>query len=302
MQQLQTQQPEQPAFFEQRILMLALTFIGGSLDAYTYVMKDRVFGNSQTGNLVNFAFRVARKEYSLAVESFVPIVTFILGMMVSSWVKTLVPKNRVVHYTHVGLFIEFVLITGVSFVPEKVPLVTVIGVSLACSFQYAYFRKIKGVPFATTMCTGNMRTFADNFYSFLVMRDMKAGRNAFWLFAVVVTFWCGSAFTAYMTEYLKLYTALISSGIILIVLLGMLLYSAAYHEHITVGHMLANFEYQLFHHSDDPEEDGQAVSSNKQQPSNATSTEKHDAIPIEMKDISSHSSANGTESATDKKK
>ena len=33
-------------------ISLILTFIGGFLDSYTYVLYDKIFANTQTGNLI----------------------------------------------------------------------------------------------------------------------------------------------------------------------------------------------------------------------------------------------------------
>ena len=40
-------------------LGIALALSGGMMDAYSYVMRDKVFANGQTGNIILFSINVA---------------------------------------------------------------------------------------------------------------------------------------------------------------------------------------------------------------------------------------------------
>ncbi len=46
---------------ESLILGLFLAFVGGFLDAYTYVARDHVFANAQTGNIVLLGINIMEK-------------------------------------------------------------------------------------------------------------------------------------------------------------------------------------------------------------------------------------------------
>ncbi len=70
------------------ILGILLAIVGGFLDAYTFVSRDGVFANAQTGNMVIFAVKVVNEEWDIAVLYLAPIVAFIIGVLVSELIKT----------------------------------------------------------------------------------------------------------------------------------------------------------------------------------------------------------------------
>ena len=41
-----------------------LALVGGFLDAYTYLCRGNVFANAQTGNIVLFGAKLAKKDFS----------------------------------------------------------------------------------------------------------------------------------------------------------------------------------------------------------------------------------------------
>ena len=63
------------------IMGMLLAFVGGYLDAYTYITRDGVFATAQTGNTVLFAVRAASPEYDGAVQNIPPFVAFIAGVL-----------------------------------------------------------------------------------------------------------------------------------------------------------------------------------------------------------------------------
>lgn len=52
---------------------LCLCFIGGFLDAYTYVSRGGVFANAQTGNIILLILGLAAGEGGAALRYLVPI-------------------------------------------------------------------------------------------------------------------------------------------------------------------------------------------------------------------------------------
>lgn len=53
-------------------LGILLAIVGGFLDAYTYVSRDGVFANAQTGNMVLLGIRAAQGEWKETVR-FIPL-------------------------------------------------------------------------------------------------------------------------------------------------------------------------------------------------------------------------------------
>ena len=68
-------------------LGILLAIVGGFLDAYTFISRDGVFANAQTGNMVLLAVKAASKDWQGSLLFIPPIIAFILGVLVSEIVK-----------------------------------------------------------------------------------------------------------------------------------------------------------------------------------------------------------------------
>ena len=59
-------------------ILLALS--GGLMDAYSYIVRDRVFANAQTGNMLLFGVNLSEGNIRLAIHYLVPVVAFAIGL------------------------------------------------------------------------------------------------------------------------------------------------------------------------------------------------------------------------------
>jgi len=64
-------------------IILALT--GGFLDAYTFLVRGKVFANAQTGNIVLLGTNLFQGEFKQALSYLVPIVAFIVGVFITEF-------------------------------------------------------------------------------------------------------------------------------------------------------------------------------------------------------------------------
>ena len=72
--------PEKPS---QSILVGCLLAASGGLqDAYTYNVRDQVFANAQTGNMVLVGQSLALGQWAVAVEHLIPVLAFAGGVFV----------------------------------------------------------------------------------------------------------------------------------------------------------------------------------------------------------------------------
>ena len=65
---------------ESFVVGILLCLCGGFQDAYTYVCRDKVFANAQTGNIVLLGNHLAQQDWSGAVRYAVPILAFTAGI------------------------------------------------------------------------------------------------------------------------------------------------------------------------------------------------------------------------------
>ena len=54
-------------------LGIVLAASGGFMDAYSYIMRDHVFANAQTGNIVLFGVNLQKRDFTQAFYYFVPL-------------------------------------------------------------------------------------------------------------------------------------------------------------------------------------------------------------------------------------
>lgn len=141
-----------------------LTLSGGFQDAYTYYCRGNVFANAQTGNIVLMGSHLAAREWNLAVRYLAPVLAFAGGVYMAEHVKRLHRQDRRFHWRQLIVAIEIILLFVVGFLPQDMNMAANIIVSFVCALQVNAFRKIKGSPYATTMCIGNLRSATENLY------------------------------------------------------------------------------------------------------------------------------------------
>ena len=72
-----------PALFRRYGVSLALASVGGFLEAYTYVTRDGVFANAQTGNIARMGINLARGNVLLTLRYLIPVIAFMAGVTLS---------------------------------------------------------------------------------------------------------------------------------------------------------------------------------------------------------------------------
>ena len=173
-------------------ILLALT--GGFLDAYTYLCWGGVFANAQTGNIVLLAVDAAQRQIGKAVYYLVPVTAFFLGVLAAEWIRKPSSAKRVMQWEHIILLVEILLMLVIGFLPVQMPNAVVnVTISFICSMQVHSFRRMKGAPYATTVCTGNLRSAAENFFLFCTEKDVEAWRR-FLRYMLIIACFCVGAF------------------------------------------------------------------------------------------------------------
>ena len=173
---------------------MLLTFAGGFLDAYTYICRGHVFANAQTGNVVLLGINIANGRWSEAAFCLIPIISFIAGILFAEAIKRRFKHNQAVHWRQIVLAIELVVLIAVGFIPTgEYNASANVAVSFVCSLQVESFRKLKGNPYATTMCTGNLRSATEHLFRHSTEGERKFLTSSLQYYAVTVIFIVGAA-------------------------------------------------------------------------------------------------------------
>ncbi len=121
-------------------------------------LQGQVFANAQTGNLVLLGQNLAMGNWPAALHYVIPLAAFLSGVYVTEWVHQRCRDYRKIHWRQIVLLVEVLLLAAVGLMPQLVNMLANACLSFACAMQVNSFRKFKGLPFATTMCIGNMRS------------------------------------------------------------------------------------------------------------------------------------------------
>ncbi|MBQ9323522.1 MAG: DUF1275 domain-containing protein [Clostridia bacterium] len=208
-------------FAESFIPNAIMSLCGGFLDAYTYIVRDRIFANTQTGNFVLLGMNLAGRNYSLCIRYLVPIAAFSVGAFITSLAYAK-GKNIPEHWWRRDILgLEILALAVVAFIPTTHNNIANASVSFACGLQAQSFRKVGGFTYASTMCTGNLRSFSAAL-GHLVLHDVPdAGVHCLALGGMLLFFTFGAAAGWALSELWGTYTVMIPCLLLAIVLLIM---------------------------------------------------------------------------------
>ena len=183
-----------------------LAVAGGFFDAYTYLYRGGVFANAQTGNIVLLGLELAEREWLRALAYLAPILAFALGVVVAEVVKRRGKARQAggagMHWRQVIVLAEIVLLAVAAFLPQRMDMAVNILISFVCAMQVEAFRKVRGSAFATTMCTGNLRSGTEQLVIWRQTGDANAARKARHYYCIILFFILGAALGAVCTDTL----------------------------------------------------------------------------------------------------
>ena len=202
-----------------------LAVAGGFFDAYTYLCRGGVFANAQTGNIVLLGLELAEREWLRALAYLAPILAFALGVVVAEVVKRRGKARQAggagMHWRQVIVLAEIVLLAVAAFLPQRMNMAVNILISFVCAMQVEAFRKVRGSAFATTMCTGNLRSGTEQLVIWRQTGDANAARKARHYYCIILFFILGAALGAVCTDTLG-ERALLITCVPLIAVFGMM--------------------------------------------------------------------------------
>ena len=68
-------------------LGIVLAVAGGFMDAYSYMCRDGVFANAQTGNMLLLGIHLSQKEWGVAAHYFFPVMAFAIGIALAEVIR-----------------------------------------------------------------------------------------------------------------------------------------------------------------------------------------------------------------------
>ena len=202
---------------ESFILGSILSLVGGYFDAYTYIARDGVFANAQTGNVVLLGISLASGDVLRALRYVPPIIAFLLGVFLAEYFRRHNGMARL-HWRQHVILLELLIILLVTFLPSgeidgvNYDLISNVLISFVCSLQVQSFRRIRGITCATTMCTGNMRSAAEDMTRYVTERDPVLLHSAGKYFGIIGFFVVGAVISTIVTKLIGTYAVVFTAA------------------------------------------------------------------------------------------
>ena len=201
---------------ESMILGVVLTLAGGFQDAYTYNCRGQVFANAQTGNIVLLGQNIASGNFQNALHYLFPLLAFLAGVYLSEWVRELCKSFQKLHWRQIVLAFEIVMLAIAGLLPQSLNVVSNVLMSFACAMQVDSFRKFRGIPCATTMCIGNMRSGTELLCRYHITKDPELKRKSLHYYFIILVFAIGAAIGAVASQKFGNPAIWIAAGLMLL--------------------------------------------------------------------------------------
>ena len=174
------------------LLSAILALSGGFQDAYTYNVRNGVFSNAQTGNVVLMSQHLMEGNWMRALHYLFPVLAFAFGVLVAERIGHTYKNARKIHWRQIVVLIEILILLAVGFMPQKFNMAATMLVSFACAMQVQTFRKVNGYGYASTMCIGNLRSGTAALSAYMRDRRPEQIRQAMYYFGIILFFAGGS--------------------------------------------------------------------------------------------------------------
>lgn len=169
-----------------------LALSGGFQDAYTYFVRDGVFSNAQTGNVVLMSQHLFVGEWRQGMHYLFPLLAFALGVFCAERIQSRFQFSQKLHWRQGILVLEMIILFAVGFMPAEWNMAATSLVSFACAMQVQTFRKVKGYGYASTMCIGNLRSGTAAFSQYLREHRKEQLEQAGYYFGIIAVFAIGA--------------------------------------------------------------------------------------------------------------
>ncbi|MDO4293635.1 MAG: YoaK family protein [Eubacteriales bacterium] len=185
---------------ESFVVGILLSLCGGFQDAYTYVCRDKVFANAQTGNIVLLGNHLAQGEWASAARYAVPVAAFAAGIFLAQKIRFRFGRNEGMHWRQLVLLLEIASLLIAGFIPAGMSLPANALISFSCAMQVDSFKKIRGNAMATTMCIGNLRSATDLLCAYTETKDRKLRQKSLQYYFFIFVFACGATLGGLVTR------------------------------------------------------------------------------------------------------
>ena len=202
------------------ILNAFLAVSGGFQDAYTDVVRGKVFANAQTGTVVLMSINFLNGNWVNGLRYLLPLIAFSLGIFAADCFQSHFKYAKRFHWRQGILIIEMLVMLAVGFLPNTLNMIANVLVSFSCAMQVQSFRTVGGNSYASTMCIGNLRSGVAALSSYLRTNHQEDKVIARYYFRVILLFAVGAGIGGILSDKIGCKTIWLT---IVLLLIGLLL-------------------------------------------------------------------------------
>ncbi len=201
-------------------LAVLLSFIGGFLDAFTFLAHGHVFATAQTGNIVLMGVQAATGDWPGALRHVPSLLAFVAGVATAeTMIHPRFSRLLVRRPARAALVAEMLAVACVGAVPRGVgDTAIVLVVAFASAMQNATFGTLRRWSANTVIATGNLSTATRSTYRALVLGQPGAGEQARCFWSISAGFLAGAATGAVATHRLGNPAAWIAAALLAVAL------------------------------------------------------------------------------------
>ena len=190
-------------------------------DAYTYNVRDEVFSNAQTGNVVLMSQNFMSGEWIRGLHYLFPIIAFALGVFVAERIQKRLKYVKKIHWRQIIVLMELAILFVVGLIPDSYNMAATMLVSFACSMQVQTFRKVNGYGYASTMCIGNLRSGTESLSIYMREKKPEILKKALHYYGIILVFAIGAGLGGIMSLHIGIKAIWGSSLLLTVVFLMM---------------------------------------------------------------------------------
>lgn len=136
----------------------------------------------------------------MIIHYLVPILAFAAGVVLVEIMKKTFKTKGKIHWRQRIVVLEAVLLAAVGLIPSgKMDVMANVLISFVCAVQVQTFRKVHGNAFASTMCTGNLRSGTESMFQYRQTKDRTFFEKGLKYYSVIAFFIIGAVIGGLMT-------------------------------------------------------------------------------------------------------
>lgn len=201
------------------IFMGLLTFVGGFINAYSFITRGYAFVSLHTGNMARIGLSICLKDFEMFISAFVPVIGCLVGAILAQIMKHFMKGIGDIKILKNLIWFEVIFLLIIGLIPNSISNNAVnFSLSIITTFQLSNFRKYNGNVHNSTIMTGNLRTFGTYAADLLIKRDSTALKTLLKYSILILAFPIGAALGGIFSTLLSIRSIWICA--VLLVYLG----------------------------------------------------------------------------------